>query len=263
VDPAAVSVKLTPGSVKVDAEIQAPDANSAKSIEESMNKNNIAENVVEAASSIPGVMAAATGKLIVTSLEVKTEVAKPKLPEEESLIAVSMALNIDYQQLSADDKYEFKAKIRSILAEEASVDQAAVSVTLTPGSVKVDAEIQAPDANSAKSIEESMDKNNIAENVVEAANSIPGVKAAATGELKVTNLEVKTAATTTTTRVTTTATTTSTTTATTTATATSAPETNSSISIDDENAQDDVNAATWGAPSAILKVMIPVVAMLR
>ena len=30
-------------------------------------------------------------------------------------------------------------------------------------------------------------------NVVEAANSIPGVKAAATGELKVTGLEVKTA----------------------------------------------------------------------
>jgi len=104
-----------------------------------------------------------------------------------------MTLNVDYQQLSTDDKVELKGKIRDVLAESASVDPAAVSVTLTPGSVKVVAEIQTPDVNSAKSIENAMSKNNIAENVMEAANSIPGVKAAATGELKVTGLEVKTA----------------------------------------------------------------------
>ena len=104
-----------------------------------------------------------------------------------------MTLNIDYQQLGADDKVEIKKKIRDVLAASASVDQATVSVTLTPGSVKVDARIQTPDANSAKSIEKSMNTDNIAKNVVEAANSIPGVKAAATGELKVTGLEVKTA----------------------------------------------------------------------
>merc|ERR1711904_470905 len=112
---------------------------------------------------------------------------------EESPISVSMTLNIDYQQLGADDKVEIKKKIRDVLAASASVDQATVSVTLTPGSVKVDARIQTPDANSAKSIEKSMNTDNIAKNVVEAANSIPGVKAAATGELRVTGLEVKTA----------------------------------------------------------------------
>merc|ERR1712159_306238 len=111
---------------------------------------------------------------------------------EESSISASMTLNIDYQQLGTDDKVELKSKIRDVLAASASVDQAAVSVTLTPGGVKVDARIQTPDANSAKSIEKSLNTDNIAKNVVEAANSIPGVKAAATGELKVTGLEVKT-----------------------------------------------------------------------
>ena len=48
-----------------------------------------------------------------------------------------MTLNIDYQQLSADDKVELKGKIREILAKSASVDQAAVSVTLTQGSVAI------------------------------------------------------------------------------------------------------------------------------
>ena len=55
--------------------------------------------------------------------------------EEESWVSVSMTLNVDYQQLSADDKVELKSKIREVLAKSASVDQAAVSVSLTPGSV--------------------------------------------------------------------------------------------------------------------------------
>jgi len=130
-----------------------------------------------------------------SSVSVPTPQGRPPMPPAEvSSVSVSMTMmNVDYQQLSADDKHELKGKIQDVLAESAGVDQAAVSVTLTPGSVKVDAEIQTPDANSAKSLEKSMNTNNIAENVVEAANSIPGVKAAATGELKVTGLEVKTA----------------------------------------------------------------------
>merc|ERR1719486_1010672 len=103
-----------------------------------------------------------------------------------------MTLNIDYQQLGADDKVELKNKIRDVLAASASVDQAAVSVTLTPGSVKVDAKIQTPDANSAKSIKKSMEKSNIAKNVVKTATSISGVKAAPTAELNFMGLEVKT-----------------------------------------------------------------------
>jgi len=129
--------------------------------------------------------------LIVRSFEVTAKKASA-LSGRESSIPVSMTLNIDYQQLGADDKVELKDKIRDVLAANASVDQAAVSVTLTPGSVKVDARIQTSDAKSAKFIEQSMNTDNIAKNVVEAANSIPGVKAAAMGELKVTGLEVKT-----------------------------------------------------------------------
>ena len=55
--------------------------------------------------------------------------------EEESSISVSMTLNVNYHKLSADDKVELKGKIREVLAESASVDQAAVSVILTTGSV--------------------------------------------------------------------------------------------------------------------------------
>merc|ERR1711871_820529 len=100
--------------------------------------------------------------------EQATTTLQPSVPVEDldkTSISVSMTLNIDYQQLSTDDKVQFKDKIRDVLADSASVDQAAVSVTLTPGSVKVDAEIKTSNANSAKSLEESMSKTNVAENV--------------------------------------------------------------------------------------------------
>ena len=55
--------------------------------------------------------------------------------EEEAFVSVSMTLNIDYHQLSADDKDELKGKVRDGFAKGADVGQSAVSVTLTPGSV--------------------------------------------------------------------------------------------------------------------------------
>ena len=73
-----------------------------------------------------------------------------------------MTLNIDYHQLSADDKDELKGKVQDGFAKGAGVDQSAVSVTLTPGSVKVDVKIRTPDANSAESIEKSMKESDIA-----------------------------------------------------------------------------------------------------
>ena len=48
-----------------------------------------------------------------------------------------MTLDID-QQLSTDDKDKLKGKLRDTLAASAGVDQAAVSVKLMEGSVKVD-----------------------------------------------------------------------------------------------------------------------------
>ena len=74
---------------------------------------------------------------------------------EESSISVSMTLNVDYQQLSADDKDELKGKVQDGFAKGAGVDQSAVSVTLMPGSV-LHVKIRTPDANSAESIENSM-----------------------------------------------------------------------------------------------------------
>merc|ERR1711904_165782 len=114
--------------------------------------------------------------------------------KRQKKVSVRMTLNIDYQQLSTDDKDTLKGKLRDSLAESAGVDQAAVSVKLMEGSVKVDAEIQAPDANSVEAVEKSIkdSKTQLQSRVVEAANSIPGVKAAANGELNVEGLEVKT-----------------------------------------------------------------------
>jgi len=118
-------------------------------------------------------------------LDAATEIAK---------IALSMTMNVDYQKLTSEDKDDFKGKVRDIVVESAGVPQAVVVVMLTPGSVKVNAVIHTPDEDSAESISKSLTNNldRIAGNVLEAAESTPGVKAAAIGELKVTILEVKT-----------------------------------------------------------------------
>jgi hypothetical protein len=110
------------------------------------------------------------------------------------VILVSLTWNVDYQQLSADDKDELMGKVQDSFAKSAGVDPSAVIVTLTAGSDKVDVIIRKADANSAESIEKSMKETNIALEVLEDANSIPGVKAAANEELaaQVTNLEVNT-----------------------------------------------------------------------
>ena len=55
--------------------------------------------------------------LLTISFQCRTEV-----------ISVSMTLNIDYQQLSIDDKVELKDKIRESLAKSASVDEAEVGL---------------------------------------------------------------------------------------------------------------------------------------
>merc|ERR1719380_467742 len=95
-------------------------------------------------------------------------VSEKEVPEiqKESLISVSMTLNIDYQQLSADDKDELRGKLQDTFAKNASVDKTAVSVTLTQGSVKVEAEIRMPDAESAESTIKSLSSSDDAEEVV-------------------------------------------------------------------------------------------------
>eukprot|EP00746_Dinoflagellata_sp_MGD_P150342 gnl/MRDRNA2_/MRDRNA2_82243_c0_seq1.p1 gnl/MRDRNA2_/MRDRNA2_82243_c0~~gnl/MRDRNA2_/MRDRNA2_82243_c0_seq1.p1 ORF type:complete len:2838 (+),score=733.91 gnl/MRDRNA2_/MRDRNA2_82243_c0_seq1:183-8696(+) len=162
-----------------------------KKLEEAQNKENHKKEKLREALKVKEkkIEPAKKADKIFEELKKKIEAAEKAQAE---VLSVSMTLNVDDQQLAADDKVNLKGKIGDVLAESASrtefVDQSAVSVTLTPGSVKVDAKIQTPDA---KSLEKSTNPDNIAKNVAEAANSIPGVKAAATGELKVTDLEIK------------------------------------------------------------------------
>eukprot|EP00746_Dinoflagellata_sp_MGD_P166915 gnl/MRDRNA2_/MRDRNA2_97146_c0_seq1.p1 gnl/MRDRNA2_/MRDRNA2_97146_c0~~gnl/MRDRNA2_/MRDRNA2_97146_c0_seq1.p1 ORF type:complete len:1001 (+),score=164.62 gnl/MRDRNA2_/MRDRNA2_97146_c0_seq1:86-3088(+) len=136
-----------------------------------------------------------TGTITTTSATTPTTT---RTTVEGPLISVSMTLNIDYQQLSAYDKDELKSKVSDILAKDTGVDKASVSVTLTPGSVKIYVTIQTSDADSAESVERSMKQYNIVQEVVRGANSIPGVKEATNGELKMESFEVKMAAITTT-----------------------------------------------------------------
>jgi hypothetical protein len=105
------------------------------------------------------------------------------------VVKLSMILNIDYAQLSADTKTTLKSGIQTMLATVAMVDDDKVSVTLTPGSTKVEAEIQTTGANTARALVTSM-KQITAEEVSKALDKIPEVKEAIEGELTITGLEV-------------------------------------------------------------------------
>eukprot|EP00746_Dinoflagellata_sp_MGD_P165701 gnl/MRDRNA2_/MRDRNA2_95135_c0_seq1.p1 gnl/MRDRNA2_/MRDRNA2_95135_c0~~gnl/MRDRNA2_/MRDRNA2_95135_c0_seq1.p1 ORF type:complete len:1041 (+),score=223.87 gnl/MRDRNA2_/MRDRNA2_95135_c0_seq1:454-3123(+) len=234
VDQAAIAVTFTGfyGSVEVNAEIRRPDAASAELVKKSIT-SNIAQELVGTVHEIPGVKAAATGELEVTDLEVKE---KPKQgccqlkndvvidgafvkqgslvwADEDKLesllhgtqelqreLSISLTLNIDYQQLSTDDKEELMGALREALAEIAAVDEAMVSVAVRKGlrvikSVKVNSEIRGVDAAWAESIKKSISGNVAQEfltSVTEKLNNlIPEVTAAATGDLEARHLEVK------------------------------------------------------------------------
>jgi len=111
-----------------------------------------------------------------------------------SKISVNMTLNINYDELSAADKDTLQTKLQESIATAAGVDPSAVSVKILKGSVKVAVEIQASDPEQSKDIETVMSeqKTEVQSAVVEVASSIPGVKKAAIGELKVEGFEVDT-----------------------------------------------------------------------
>ena len=68
----------------------------------------------------------------------QSEVVKvPDQIQALTKITLSMTMNIDYQQLTSDDKDDFKGKVRDILVESVNDPQAVIVVMLTPGSVKV------------------------------------------------------------------------------------------------------------------------------
>merc|ERR1711904_279473 len=112
---------------------------------------------------------------------------------EIAKIALSMTMNVDYQKLTYEDKNDFTGKVQDIVVESAGDPQAVVVVMLSPGSVKVKAVIHTPNQDSADSVTKSIQTNldRIAAKVLEAADSTPGVKAAAMGKLAITIIEVK------------------------------------------------------------------------
>lgn len=114
-----------------------------------------------------------------------------KIVDQKKEVRLKLTLNVDYLKLSEDDKSKLTDKMRVTIATSAGVDQAAVSVQLHQGSVKVDAQIQASDASSADLCEKSIINSKMNSKIVEAASSIPGVKAAAVGDLKVEDFEVE------------------------------------------------------------------------
>merc|ERR1719316_1798918 len=68
-----------------------------------------------------------------------------------------------------------------------------VTVTLSAGSVKVDAEIHTPEGSTAESVNKAFDAAilpDIARDIVQVATSIAAVKAASTGEINVTKPEI-------------------------------------------------------------------------
>ena len=70
----------------------------------------------------------------------QSELVNVKVPDQiQALtkIALSMTMNVDYQQLTSDDKDDFKGKVQNILVESVNDPQAVIVVMLTPGSVKV------------------------------------------------------------------------------------------------------------------------------
>jgi len=102
--------------------------------------------------------------------------------------------NVDYEKLSADDLDQLSLKVGVTLARLANVDPSKVHVTLTKGSVKVDAVIDKSSNESNQTQfepEESLDASTVAKEVNEVAKSVPGVANAATGDMTVGTVHIK------------------------------------------------------------------------
>jgi len=127
------------------------------------------------------------------SLRTTRSMSFPEQTSLDNFVSVIMTIeNVDYKQLTSHDKDDLKRKMQEALAGIADVDVAAVTVNLTQGSVKVYAEIQAPDTNATQSIKKVLKEANVQEVIREVAMSCNGVANATTGDLKVDRFDVKT-----------------------------------------------------------------------
>merc|ERR1719171_3057773 len=101
-------------------------------------------------------------------------------------VAVSMTIeNLDFAKLTDTHKTEIKKGCQKAIAPEAGVAESAVEVTLSAGSVKVDAKITTT-SDLAATIKTSVATKALAAEVVAEVKTVEGISEASTGELTVT-----------------------------------------------------------------------------
>lgn len=106
--------------------------------------------------------------------------------------------NVDYSKLSAAGKDSLTSGLKSTIAKTAGVDDQHVAVSLSPGSVKVDADIVQETTLSeaharCQNMKDGLSKPDLTNNVLASARAIPEVVAASDGEIAVTEPVVEAA----------------------------------------------------------------------
>merc|ERR1711904_319035 len=103
-------------------------------------------------------------------------------PTSTEVVSLRMLIkNVEFAKLDEASKESLAMKCKETVAEQAGVSKSAVSVTLSAGSVVVDAEIQVPDGQSASSVQTAVKAADVSNKVLTVAKNIDGVQAAATG----------------------------------------------------------------------------------
>jgi len=117
--------------------------------------------------------------------------------------------NVNFTQMDLESKQELRAALQTTIADKAGVDETAVNITLTAGSVKVSAVIDleerigvmegesegqdvdlASEMESLKNeVQSDLETGDVKQDILTVASSVEGVQLAAEGEISVTDPE--------------------------------------------------------------------------
>jgi len=112
-------------------------------------------------------------------------------PTSSEVVTLRMSIkNVEFSKLDEASKESLVTKCKETIAEHAGVPQSAVSVTLSSGSVVIDARIQVPEGQPASSVQTAVQEGDVSGKVLTAAKDIPGVQDAATGDIEVVEVKV-------------------------------------------------------------------------
>lgn len=112
----------------------------------------------------------------------------PPIPEQGPVTKASVVFvikNVGFALLDDESKELLKSGITKTFAESAGVAENAVTVNLSPGSVKVEVLLNVPVEQSMGSLKETLMQANLDRKVLELAASIDGVNKAAYGDIEV------------------------------------------------------------------------------